>query len=521
MRKFVFVSIAIIALIVVAISVFSDNTYFPPKELLLKGKFANKPGKVVDHSKFTLLQKDFERPQDVTKACITCHNGRHTEVMATNHWNWERPIYTKEHGISYLGKKNVINNFCIGTQTNVKSCAKCHIGYDMTEDGSSFKDSSNVDCLVCHDQTTEYIKGANLAGNPAPSVNLTKVAQSVGIPTRDNCGVCHFYGGGGNNIKHGDLDNTMFHPNRKIDIHMDEAGPNLVCVDCHKTEKHEIGGKLYSIATENTKRIYCEDCHTSTPHSEEVINEHTVKVACQTCHIPIYSKGTSTNLYWDWETAGDLRDGKPFMEEDSLGNHIYKSIKGSFTYGKNLKPDYIWFNGTAEHYLLGDKVEDTTQAVLLNPLNGSYDDPYSKIIPVKIHITNQPYDPGTKLIIQPHLYSDKKGDGAYWKDFNWDDACRVGMERIGLPYSGSYTFIKTKMYWPINHQVAPKDKALQCTDCHSRENSRLEGLTGFYMPGRGFNSWIDTLGIMIIILSFLGVLAHGTLRFYFAKKNKL
>lgn len=520
MRKFVFVSLALIALTTVAISVFSDSTYFPPQELLLKEKFANKPQKVVDHSKFAVLQKDFKRPQDVTKTCLTCHNGRHTEVMATNHWNWERPEYIEGRGIVYLGKKNVLNNFCIGTQTNVKSCAKCHIGYDMTEDGSSYKDSTNVDCLVCHDQTTEYSKGANLAGNPAKSVNLTKIAQSVGRPTRDNCGVCHFYGGGGNNIKHGDLDNTMFHPDRKIDIHMDEAGPNLVCVDCHVTEKHQIGGKLYSIASMNTKRIYCENCHTATPHEQDVINEHSVKVACQTCHIPIYSKGTSTNLYWDWETAGDLRDGKPFMEEDSLGNHIYKSIKGTFTYGKNIEPEYIWFNGTSDHYLLGDKVKDTTQAVVFNQLNGSYNDPYSKIIPVKVHITNQPYDPVTKLIIQPHLYADKKGEGAYWKDFDWDAASRVGMERIGLPYSGNYTFIKTKMYWPIDHQVAPKNEALQCTDCHTRENSRLAGLTGFYMPGRDYNPWVDNLGIIVIILSFLGVMAHGGLRFYFARKNK-
>jgi octaheme c-type cytochrome (tetrathionate reductase family) len=518
MRKLIFVLLAIAIIVVVALNSFSDKTYHPEQIVSLKEKFSEKPPKIVDHSKFAVLQKKFKTPQEVTKTCISCHTERHKEVMATSHWQWERPDYIARKGIVYLGKRNIINNFCIGVQTSVKSCAKCHIGYDMKEDGSSYKKPENVDCLVCHDNSNTYVKGPNMAGNPAPSVDLTKVAQSVGRTSRDNCGVCHFYGGGGNAVKHGDLDNSMFHPDRKIDVHMDEAGPNLVCSDCHKTENHVIAGRLYSIATTNTKRAACEDCHTSTPHAESILNEHTVKVACQTCHIPIYSKERSTNLYWDWSTAGELRDGKPFMEEDSLGNHIYKSIKGSFTYGRKLVPDYVWFNGTADHYLLGDEVQDTTKPVVLNPLHGSYAD--GKIIPVKIHITNQPFDPVTKLIIQPHLYADKKGEGAYWKDFDWNAANKSGMEAIGLPYSGKYTFIKTKMYWPLNHQVSPEDEALKCTDCHTRENSRLAGLTDFYMPGRDANPWVDNLGVLILLLTLVGVLGHGALRIYFTRKQK-
>lgn len=520
MRKFIIVLSVAIVIVMVAFNIFSDKTYHPSNDVVLKAKYSEKPAKVVDHSKFAVLQKDFERPQDVTKTCISCHNKRHLEVMESSHWNWERPDYIEGKGIVYLGKKNIINNFCIGTQSNVKSCAKCHIGFDMTENGTSFTDSTNIDCLVCHDQTNSYVKGANLAGEPDPTVNLTKIAQNVGKPTRDNCGVCHFYGGGGNNVKHGDLDNTMFHPDRSIDIHMDEAGPNLVCTDCHKTENHQIQGKVYSIATLNTERSSCEECHTETPHKALILNEHTLKVACQTCHIPIYSKGTATNLYWDWSTAGRLKDGEPFMEEDSMGNHIYKSIKGSFTWGKNIEPDYVWFNGTANHYVLGDKILDTTKAVVLNPLNGSYADKNSKIIPVKIHTANQIFDPVTGLIIQPNLYSDKIGEGAYWKDFNWNDAAAKGMKSIGLPYSGKYSFIKTEMYWPINHQVAPKEESLTCTNCHARENSRLSALTDFYLPGRDYSSLIDVLGFLLIIASFAGVLFHGFLRVYFANKQK-
>ena len=38
------------------------------------------------------------------------------------------------------------------------------------------------------------------------TVDLRLAAVSVGRPTITNCGSCHFYGGGGNNVKHGDLE---------------------------------------------------------------------------------------------------------------------------------------------------------------------------------------------------------------------------------------------------------------------------------------------------------------------------
>ena len=224
-------------------------------------------------------------------------------------------------------------------------------------------------------------------------------------------------------------------------------------------------------------------------------------------------------MYWDWSTAGKLKDGKPYTEEDSLGNHTYMSIKGSFEWGNNLTPDYVWFNGTADHYLLGDEIKDTTKPLVLNQLHGAYGDFNSKIIPVKIHKAKQIYDPVNKLLIQPHLWDEKKGEGAYWVDFNWNEASEYGMSRIGLPYSGEYDFIETEMYWPINHMVAPKEESLSCESCHSRENSRLANLTDFYMPGRDYNSYVEFFGKLIIILTLLGVLTHGAIRVFIAKKN--
>ena len=41
------------------------------------------------------------------------------------------------------------------------------------------------------------------------------------------------------------------------------------------------------------------------------------------------------------------------------------------------------------------------------------------------------------------------------------------MKVAGLPYSGSYEFVDTGMYWGINHEVVPRQQALGCIQCHA------------------------------------------------------
>lgn len=520
MRKWI-LALALLSLFAMIVTgIFSSKGFEPTELMKLKEKYAVKRTPSVDHTLFASLKKKFTSPQEVTSTCIACHNKRHIEVMQSNHWNWEREEYVEGRGIVYLGKKNAINNFCIGTQGNETSCAKCHIGYGMDSKGGVFTDSSNVDCLVCHDQTETYVKASEKGGAPSSTLDLNTIAQSVGTPQRSNCGVCHFYGGGGNNVKHGDLDMAMFEPTKALDIHMATDGSNLSCVDCHTTEKHNIAGKVYSLSSMNHQRNTCEQCHQENPHHDEVLNEHTLKVACQSCHIPVYAKENATKMYWDWSTAGKLRDGKPYVEEDSLGNHVYMSIKGSFKWQKNVKPDYIWFNGTASHYLEGDSITDTSKPLVLNTLNGSYGDEESKIIPVKIHSAKQPFDPINKILIQPKLYADNKGEGAFWKDFDWQTAAAIGMKEAQLPFSGKIDFIETRMYWPVNHMVASKEEAVQCRECHTRENGRLASLTDFYMPGRDYSKPVETAGHGLLLLTLMGVFFHGTTRIIVRKRNQ-
>ncbi|MGE5435773.1 MAG: cytochrome c3 family protein, partial [Syntrophothermus sp.] len=275
MRKII-LSLAVLGLVTAAvIGYFIKNDHEPDALTLLKEKYSQKDSLSVDHSQFAVLKQKFTSPQQVTEACISCHNKRHTEIMQSNHWNWEREEYVPGRGIVYLGKKNAINNYCIGATGNEASCAKCHIGFE-NKDKLTLTNAANVDCLVCHDNTETYVKANEEGGAPAASLDLNKIAQSVNKPNRANCGVCHFYGGGGNNVKHGDLDMVMFSTTRDIDVHMGTDGANLVCIDCHVTEKHNISGKLYSLSSMNQNRSNCEQCHSSQPHEDGILNEHTV-----------------------------------------------------------------------------------------------------------------------------------------------------------------------------------------------------------------------------------------------------
>jgi cytochrome c553 len=183
-----------------------------------------------------------------------------------------------------------------------------------------------------------------------------------------------------------------------------------------------------------------------------------------------------------------------------------------------VTPEYVWFDGTAGHYLLGDRI-DARGPVLVNTLYGAPGEPDAKIVPVKVHRANQIYDPETKLLIQPKLYAPEPGQGGFWKDFDWNTAATEGMKSVDLPYSGKYGFVRTELSLPLNHMVAPKEQALSCTTCHAREGSRLAGVKGVYLPGRDRNRLVDALGISMLA-GIIGLVAiHGAARGVASRKR--
>lgn len=500
-----------------------------------------------DHSKFKELDQAFAAGPEVTKACLTCHTEAAKQVMKTKHWTWE---FMNPESKQRLGKRNIINNFCTAVPSNYQFCTACHVGYGWKDENFDFTAQENVDCLVCHDTTGMYRKLPGLAGHPpykdtefpphsgkiVPATNLKLVAQSVGKSSRRTCGACHFYGGGGDAVKHGDIDSSLGNPTKYLDVHMDKDGLNFTCSTCHKTSGHEVPGSRYSMAKEgdDVARMHmrgkadahpetCVACHGSKPHPEKVgrLNNHTDKIACQTCHVPEYARGgKATKMVWDWSTAGKLKDGKPFIIKDSTGNAAYDSKKGDFKYETNVIPEYVWFNGKV-NFTLRDTKLDPNQVVKINTFDGGPGDSSSKIWPTKVFRGKQPYDKATSQLLIPHTFGGEGDDTAFWRVFDWNKALEAGMQSVNENFSGEFGFVSTEMSWPITHMVAPKGDALTCDQCHAPSVGvgRLDKVAGIYMPGRRANPLLDLAGWGIAALTLIGVLLHGAGRIYMHRKG--
>ncbi|PVZ71804.1 tetrathionate reductase family octaheme c-type cytochrome [Pelagibaculum spongiae] len=493
-----------------------------------------------DHRQFEQLKGPFKTGPDVTKACLECHTEASSQVHKSIHWNWKinpakfssDQLITAENA---PGKDNIINNFCMAVKTNEARCTSCHAGYGWKDDGFDFSDQSRVDCLACHDTTGKYKKFPTDAGHPnyqakewpaksgkiRPAVDLVNVAQHVGDPKRENCGACHFYGGGGDGVKHGDLDSSLKQPDFELDVHMDEDGLNFSCQNCHTTESHQTAGsRLVMNAKDNNGidipghskggRASCESCHDQTPHkgdAAEKLNQHTEKVACETCHIPEFARQRKTKVFWDWSTAGNSKK----MIKDDEGYITYHPKKGDFKWQRNVQPEYFWFNGKTDYTLIGEKTtKNEDGSVDLVKLQGNAADPEARIWPFKVMRSVTPRDAVTEQMIVPHLFG--KDENAFWKHFNWDKAAKTGMKAAGQPYSGQLEFVSSTYLFPITHMVAPAENALDCQQCHQQKNSRLAKLTDMYLPGRDSFSWLDTTGWLLVLLTLAGVLAHGLFR---------
>ncbi|HCG04255.1 MAG TPA: cytochrome C, partial [Desulfovibrio sp.] len=79
-----------------------------------------------DHSRHPALQQPFATPQEVTKACLSCHNAAAQQVHKTIHWTWLDPADPERK----MGKGGItFNNFCIAIPSNEPRCTSCHAGF--------------------------------------------------------------------------------------------------------------------------------------------------------------------------------------------------------------------------------------------------------------------------------------------------------------------------------------------------------------------------------------------------------
>lgn len=409
------------------------------------------------------LHGPFPTGYAVTAACVSCHATQATEVMASQHWTWSSRAadLVAADGLTAVtvnvGKTNLINNFCVGTASNDKRCDQCHAGYggdpnaakpqksarayqsnDATTGDSSIPLANRVDCLVCHSNpTAAYAKDPKNFGNPVATLNLAVAAQDIVKPTRTNCGACHFYAGGGDNVKL--MGSSLKNPTEAIDVHM---GRGMECLDCHSGPAHTFkGGGIHTPG--HAGRASCTDCHSITPHEGKVatngqaLDNHAVRLACQTCHIPKFSKGQFGKMDWDWSFTGDNSacSGAPGacvagvistkVNDDGTPNSAsanavttYDFIKGRFVWQKNVTPAYRWSNGKGTHALISDKGNmagmgltpaDATRLSLGEPVGSATN---GKIAPFKLMKGRQPVyvDGANSFVINPNVF----GPGSLW-----------------------------------------------------------------------------------------------------------
>jgi octaheme c-type cytochrome (tetrathionate reductase family) len=414
-----------------------------------------------DHSALVAFKGE-PGPQDVTRSCLSCHPKTGQEVLKTAHWNWKGYSPTLkgyEHRID-ISLSLMVNNSCIAIGPNLQECASCHIGYGWVDAKFDFTNPANIDCLVCHDTTGTYRKDPGKGGRPDPSLDLAAIAKKVGRPSRQACGSCHFTSGGAPYTKHGDLEPVLADPPADFDMHMGTL--KMRCQDCHTTAEHRIAGMSMS-APAVEGRVRCEKCHGQSPHGvvgmlSRHLDDHVRAVACETCHIPFIANASPTLLRRDYSQAGQTLPRRL----DQHGMPQYDKKFGTLTWGAHLAPTYLWYDGTRNASPVGDKI-DPSSPVILNAPVGEKRNPAARIFPFQVHAAVQPYDTEHKILALPKLLDD------YWVDFDWAKAIAGGMKEAGLPYSGKYGFVETKMYSAVHHEVVSAKRALGCSDCHSTE----------------------------------------------------
>ncbi len=496
-----------------------------------------------DHTKFASLNQDFDAPQQVNAACIECHTNAAEQVHKTLHWNWAFPSPDQPDS----GKLETINAYHGSIASNVQYCDNCHIGFGLEENAVARGVApGQVDCLMCHDTTGQYFytklhsngvkcqvchddggkraRAEKKKRGARATLDLKTIAQQVGATSRESCSACHFHDGGADGAKHGDLDASLLSASRDLDVHMSPDGANLSCSSCHQAKGHQLMGSRYaaqspvdhaSVNALGGSRATCVSCHSDSAHADRRLNQHTDIVACQTCHIPRYARGgIATKTAWDWSAAGRKEKGRSIVEYDDKGNVTYASQKGDMRYGENLRPVYRWFNGNIDYMKPGQKI-DPDASVMMTEISGAADDAVVKISPFHLFESRFPYDAKNEILVPLSLAG--RDNSAFWKGYDWQQSLAAGAEALGLNFSGEVGFVDTQTLWPLNHMVAPAEQALQCASCH--ENGLLANVEGVYIPGQSRFPWLDRGGMILLLVTALGVLAHGLLRFIFARRR--
>jgi hypothetical protein len=176
-----------------------------------------------------------------------------------------------------------------------------------------------------------------------------------------------------------------------------------------------------------------------------VIQRHSNRVYCTVCHIPSFAKYEATDMHRDWSRNDYHEDTDKF--------------EPAITFNKDVKPVYAWWNGKGAVQIMDKPVKIKEGKIKLYDPQGSINDPGSMIYAFKLHTARLPVDRETQKLIPIKV-------GIVFKKGDSDAAVRAGAREFFGKESVQYDWRTTERYMGIFHEVSPKEKALQCTDCH-------------------------------------------------------
>lgn len=427
-----------------------------------------------------------------TKTCLECHTEQAQQVHASVHYQWKGDSSAALGlGSEPAGKLGGINDFCIypdinwiGKLTNHRGelvdggCAKCHAGLgDKPSSTATPSQLENIDCLICHSagykRKVDVVNGSYRFVPDAGkmSVSILQTAADISLPSKDACLNCHTRSGGGDNFKRGDIEEAHRNPARSFDVHMAsiaDGGAGLECLDCHTSVMHRVAGRGTDLRPmDSPEPLYCTQCHPSQPHKNSAIDKHTARVNCTVCHIPTYARAASTDMFRDWSAPGDLVSASGLYEP-----HMTKQ--------GNVVPKYRFFNGLSHFYKFGDPAEPGENGrVLMAGPDGSIQDQSAKIHAFKHHLAKQPMDPVTKALLPLKI-------GQFFESGDLAGAVELGVKAVGWPDNG-FIFADTERYMGLFHEVAPKENALSCNNCHYGAD-RMDFKALGYAPNATYNN---------------------------------
>ncbi|NPA90557.1 MAG: hypothetical protein GXO55_03775 [Chloroflexi bacterium] len=377
--------------------------------------------------------EEYEGP----RTCEICHPGTVDEVVHGQHYLWSEKLdhYSPIPGtiarINWLGVLNEKLQIPGG-------CGRCHIGggaLPKPPDQLSKEEKARIDCLICHSPTYDMSQRFPVRDEEGrwvlPQDRRVVTARNAQRPTAEMCLRCHLNVGGGPLLKRG----VDFAPiadkhgeSSKGDVHAD-AG--MVCADCHRAEHHRFLGYGPTIWGRDVpeKRLTCEACHGTTPHQNDLLNEHT-RLDCRTCHIP----GTGGLVFRDW-TAPPVYDPV---------NELYMPVS-DVREPNTVPPVFRWFNG-----------QPTKPG---HPWPGSREDESARIQPFKAFRGVIPVDAESGQPLPLKL-------GIFFTQGDLEKAIQVGAKDAGVNYSGRWQGKEVTVYLQISHGVVGKEDARTCRDCH-------------------------------------------------------